>query len=842
MNSVTSDVSFSFFADNRFEDSPTEEEIALYSPSCQLLFNDCSVNRKQNLDDVARKLFAHLPTETFIGKSSRRNNKKKTSFFSTDQYLIPEPPEERFTQFTSPATASNNEPGDLSHSSDNRNLPMLNYLNSELELDIKEELMSPFVSAVQNSRISYKPMKCPENEVEDLLCDWARHINLSATLDKQCAPLDEEQQEVLPVYEMTIPIDVHELLNFNSMLGNLILTSPLTFLNHLKQVCYNIVKGNDMLMKLYSPYQVVIKPNFMSVPTTKETTVESSRCIANMKRNHGKLFKVRGLVIGLSSNVPYTKSAEYRCLQEDCIWFGEHCYLITSAVGSVEADVVRTDFQCDGCGNFLVEDISKRTFADKIYCFVIPKEAAKNLRCINNINNHRSQAIKMLLKDDMCKSIHIGGYFWFTGVYKNDVLLSSQLSVQNLFEVLNVEPDVPFINKVKSFQKLLPDPVCTLYQDRKTSPWSFASSLVYTFLDTVYPAGMFHLFKTVILFSLVMEGDKSILNIEGKDEIKNTNNNLHVLVEDKEILAYQRQMLYAISYSESSVVHRVPLYLFGAVNDDGSVVYVDGGTLSLASTGICVIPNITELKKNTIEQLQKACESEAITINIPRKQHEEVQQSQFVLPFKSSVWCCCENSFDISHKETVPSAFLSQLHLVLSNRTQNKWNNFDEVLSANILGKASKPTQQYTGTLITHSHMMEVISRVRSHTVEMSLEAYKFIKTFYLVSRRVNSHVTHITLQTLLRLSAAHTKLMLHKKVSVDDAVVSIHILEQLMALKYGDSILGVTPVLHFENKDMSRFIGPENDLFLRQLKRHIVQYCSSYYPDALSDVLLDEE
>lgn len=73
-----------------------------------------------------------------------------------------------------------------------------------------------------------------------------------------------------------------------------------------------------------------------------------------------------------------------------------------------------------------------------------------------------------------------------------------------------------------------------------------------------------------------MEGDKSILNIEGKSEIKNTNNNLHVLVEDEEILAYQRQMLYAISYSESSVVHRVPLHLFGAVNDDGSVVYVDG--------------------------------------------------------------------------------------------------------------------------------------------------------------------------------------------------------------------------------------------------------------------------
>lgn len=98
-------------------------------------------------------------------------------------------------------------------------------------------------------------MKCPENEVEDYICDWAHHINLSANLDKQCAPLDEEQQEMLPVYEMTIPIDVHYLLNFNSMLGNLILTSPLTFLNHLKQ-------DNSGIVKVYSQYETQSRQTF----------------------------------------------------------------------------------------------------------------------------------------------------------------------------------------------------------------------------------------------------------------------------------------------------------------------------------------------------------------------------------------------------------------------------------------------------------------------------------------------------------------------------------------------------------------------------------------------------
>lgn len=86
---------------------------------------------------------------------------------------------------------------------------------------------------------------------------------------------------------------------------------------------------------------------------------------------------------------------------------------------------------------------------------------------------------------------------------------------------------------------------------------------------------MFHLFKTLLLFSLSMEGDTSNLNIDEADVTKRVNK-LHVLVEDEEILSYQRQMLLAASFSNFTVVHRVPMDLFGSVNDDGSAVFVDG--------------------------------------------------------------------------------------------------------------------------------------------------------------------------------------------------------------------------------------------------------------------------
>jgi len=117
----------------------------------------------------------------------------------------------------------------------------------------------------------------------------------------------------------------------------------------------------------------------------------------------------------------------------------------------------------------------------------------------------------------------------------------------------------------------------------------------------------------------------------------------------------------------------------------------------------------------------------------------------------------------------------------------------------------------------------------------MSAEAYKLIKTFYLVSRRVNTSIAQVSktsFQTLLSLSAAHAKAILNPNITVNDAVASIYLFEQLMALAHGESTFGVMPVIHFVNKDISKYLGPENDSRMFQLKRSLIQYCASYYPD----------
>ena len=53
-------------------------------------------------------------------------------------------------------------------------------------------------------------------------------------------------------------------------------------------------------------------------------------------------------------------------------------------------------------------------------------------------------------------------------------------------------------------------------------------------------------------------------------------------------------------------------------------------------------------------------ENGVITVDIPKKQHEELQQNQFLIPFKGFVWSCNEvqKAFTADYSTKVLSLFL----------------------------------------------------------------------------------------------------------------------------------------------------------------------------------------
>lgn len=723
--------------------------------------------------------------------------------------------------------------------------------------EIKEEVVSPVIftaSQRQHPQFSADSPVTPNsrsnfNDLKNVMFIWASHSHLISDLQHQSSEISVDENEILPVYQFAVSIDVQHLIDFHEELGSMVLKIPLTFTHILKLVCFDVLRSEGMVIKLYSEFQLIIKPLLTNIPSLFENTITSPEDIRYVKQNPSGLYQIQGMVIGLSSLTPYTKCAKYTCAQTDCQWARENCYVISANVSTLDCDLIRYDFPCKGCGNMLQEDIGWRKMSEKRYCFVTPKKAAtENLQVMHSSNsNIRCESIRIIVKDDFKDAVNIGSFYWFTGVFKHSITPASmgKQNVRVTFEVLSVAEDIPYTNPIKNYQRVLPDSLCSLYQDRQNSPWSFVSSLAYCFLETISPPGTYYLFKTCLLLSLLMEGDRSVLNLK-ETERKYEVNNIHILVHNEDILPYQHMMLYACKFSESPVIHRVPMDLFGTITQDDKFTYVDGGSLALSSTSVCIIPNMLELKKKQMIRLQNVFDNEVITVHIPKNQHDEVQQNQFCIPFKGFVWTCNElqkgninTDFAIEDVSKMPPGLSSLFNLIFHEPTNSYNIDIDVSVCDHILSK-SLDVPVPTTSMFIHEHFDEYLTHARKQEVQMSQEAFKLIKTFYLVSRRVNTSIAQISqtsFQTLLCLSAAHAKAMLHGIVMVNDAVAAIYLFEQLMALFHGESTFGVLPVIHFLNSDISKHLGPENDERMFHLKRSVINYCATYYPD-VSDLL----
>ena len=80
---------------------------------------------------------------------------------------------------------------------------------------------------------------------------------------------------------------------------------------------------------------------------------------------------------------------------------------------------------------------------------------------------------------------------------------------------------------------------------------------------------------------------------------------------------------------------------------------------------------------------------------------------------------------------------------------------------------------------------------------------------------------------------------MLRYEVSLNDAVFAIFLYEAVSSYGLGESVIGVQPCLHLPSRDLSVAIGRQHDARMQQMKKHILNFCHSYFPSLVS---LDEE
>ncbi|CAH3120737.1 unnamed protein product [Pocillopora meandrina] len=677
--------------------------------------------------------------------------------------------------------------------------------------------------------------------------EWFCECGAFEQLRKQskCYSADSTEKTV---YRFVFEMDLMDLLDFNATLGNLAIVEPLNAINVFQEVSYIVIHTLSWIPDLLLPSQVLVVVRFSSVPPYQES-ISSWNLAGNGQPN---LMKICGIISGITAVTQYTQSARFYCPHSDCLGSAKYCYIRVHMAGKTENVTVRSDFVCRYCGCSLLEDVTCRTLADKCIVQVISPLTVDRKLWINTGCGKFYQTIPIYVQDELIREVQIGCYCSFVLLPSCEIHSSSlQLHCTPVFEANNIVKmsSSPFLNLLPSS---LPNRIEMLHKDRGSSAWSFVSSLSYCFGASVTPPGTFFHLKMFLLMSLLL-----LHSSDCPEDTKQANSrHLHLLVIADDLLRIQRLFLYMASFAKRMLVYSPPSDLFPSCCRDpfGSGTFmIDAGCISLASDGVCLIPNAAVLKKDEKDKLQCALENGCMAVKVPEK-FGSYQGRQVTIPLTSSVWVCSEPLQKSSHhavpdddpvlnlglsvKEcsTLPRVFVDQFSLVFNlSGSAEQFENSDESVCEEVLRKALDHEEDEDVMYISDEEMSQFLHHAGQKHVSLTVAAKDLIQGYYLASRRTKNSLSTVgadfpssALQHLTSLAIAHAKLSLRSEVSEEDAVMAIVLYEDSIKWKYGYSGLGpVDPPS--PSSDGAEFFGPKNDIRMEQIQERIRRFCSTF-------------
>ncbi|XP_067051218.1 minichromosome maintenance domain-containing protein 2-like [Acropora muricata] len=681
-----------------------------------------------------------------------------------------------------------------------------------------------------------------EKSILEVAFEWICECGAYEQLKKQCENYAADVSEKA-VYRFVLEMDLMYLLEFNAELGHLVILEPLKAINLIQQVCYMTIHTLSWIPSLLLPSQVLALVRFSSVSLRNECL--NSKQFAWQRRPH--LLKIVGIVSGMTAVTKYTQSARFYCPQSDCLGSSKHRYIRVHVAGKTEDVTVRKDFACQYCGCSLVEDVTCRTLSDKCIVHVLSPLAAGNKLWISN-NGKFFQSASIYVRDELIREIQIGKQFSF-------VIFPSYESSENVhcttvFEANNIEKISVYSSRLPPN---LPERIGKLYKERRNSSWSFVASLAYCFGACITPPGtFFHIKMFMLMCLLLLHCSESSVDNENVGHSKC----LSLLVINEDLLLVQRLLKYGASFAKRMIVHSPISELFASCSRDPfgtDSCMINAGCIPLATGGVCLIPNISVLKKDLKENLQTVLENSSLTVKIPEK-YWECQGQQVSLPFACSLWTCAETA----EKTNQSQRFFDQVAtgLVYTPKvrilqyqfsivlTDSKYclrqhpDTSEGFLAEDILRKATENTgDDQTSFFINDDEFKQFLLHAANYEVKLTRAAQDLIQGYYLASRRTkNSYTTRSgltefpvsALQTLSSLATAHAKLSLHDEVYEEDAVAAIMLYEYSIKRKYGHSSFG-TPDLPDPGSNVSELLGAKYEARMKEIHAGIRRFCSTF-------------
>ncbi|XP_061183999.1 minichromosome maintenance domain-containing protein 2-like [Saccostrea echinata] len=617
----------------------------------------------------------------------------------------------------------------------------------------------------------------------------------------------------LLVYKFEVVVDAIKLMDLNASLGNLLIFHPSNADALFKKVVCIIIKELGLLLPCISENQITVRTKLTSLPRSRATEVKTYNQLSTCGKGY---VCCTGVVVGKTETSKYTQSTQYICTDKSCEGSEENHFIRIHVPGALEIETIRKDFKCRFCGQILEEVVSCRHLSDKMMAEVIPESY---LKC-NNLSRFKQQIITLLLRDELTVALKIGQKYTFIGIVRKD---SSSDRIITAIEVNNALED--YVSECTSIPKSIE--VYCKYKRKYNLP----KMLAYVFGDQICPPGTYMKLKLSCLLSLASASQTQVQHV-------------HVLAIGRDTEILHRLLQYSVQFTNRSLVFSSGNHLVSKVIPDrynSSSYLIEGGTLLLASDGICYLGDVSKFKKQTFEKLQSALSSGKVLIDIDSKFTKGLAVS-IEQPLKCSVWAYTdklhqsrlkEEFFGDGETSSVLRA-LSEGFSIVQIIDGDELSHSEEVdfhTSYQTLKMSMEEAENSFHFPVSFNDIEKYLKHSQNLQVKMSSEAEKLLHRYYLATRKARnlsngSIITSSALSALISMAEGHARLCLKSYVEEEDALEVILLYEESLTAMFGPSVLSVPPLPHIPGDLIDDYLdNQKNRSVLQRFKARLQQF-----------------